>query len=438
MGVITAANTVFVQLSRFNYEQLMGAPHNIIRHPAMPGGAFKLMWDTLQAGDPFCAYVANLAADGSTYSVLATITPLGQDSYLSVRCRPQCDDLHNAATAIYRATRPLELESRAAGLSARDAAATGLQKLAHLLGDAGFATYEDFMNVVLPAEMAIRWAAPQPRRPDATGPAADLLVATTALQDALHDWMAHQSRLADVAQHLQVAVPQLRLSMDEALQTGQTLTRSTSEVFNPVMIWINLWAQMMDSLDNILSQLGQSLTALRQSCLRTVFHLSLTTLHTQTVAQFAVELIDQVTVPGYDEQARMAAINALGQALAHGFSATEERVAANATLAAQTASHVDFTHDVMDIPHQVIAQWKKVADAHASDTAALLPRVEEQVRRTDESLALLEELSRQISSVAQQTPTARVTAALSQVLTCMSALLGQGSPSWAGWAPSGS
>lgn len=65
-GVIEEANSVFVRLSRYPHEQLLGAPHNIVRHPEMPGGAFKLVWEQLEAGRPACAYVRNMAADGGT------------------------------------------------------------------------------------------------------------------------------------------------------------------------------------------------------------------------------------------------------------------------------------------------------------------------------------------------------------------------------------
>jgi len=430
LGVITAANTVFVQLSRFDYRQLMGAPHNIIRHPDMPGGAFKLMWDTLEADEPFCAYVDNLAADGSTYSVLATITPLGRNRYLSVRCRPQCVDLRHAAINIYRSTRPLELYARSTGTSSREAAALGLTRLAQLLNEAGFATYEDFMNLVLPSEVAIRLATPPPSRPFATGPVADLLVATNALSRAIDDWLGHQSGLANVAQHLQASIPQLRQSMDQALQTGRRLAETRSGTFDPLMIWLNLWAQMIASVDSVLTQLGQSLEALRKSCLRTVFRLSLTTLHTQTVAQFAVELIDRVTVPGYDDDARMAAIDALGQALAEGFSTTEERVTGNAVMAADTVAHVRFAHDLMEVPRQVMARWHNTAATGLSDAAGVLPQVIEQVRRTDESMALLDELSRQISSIARATPTTQVDLTLREVLRRMANLLDDPSPTW--------
>lgn len=69
-GVIRHSNNVFIELSRYRRDELSGAPHNIIRHPEMPGGAFKAMWDTLKTGSPFAAYVRNLAADGSELSLI--------------------------------------------------------------------------------------------------------------------------------------------------------------------------------------------------------------------------------------------------------------------------------------------------------------------------------------------------------------------------------
>ena len=70
----------------------------------MPGGAFRIMWDTLNAGAPFCAYVDDLAVDGSTYTVFATITPLAEH-FLSVRSRPCREDLLGAARSLYAAVR---------------------------------------------------------------------------------------------------------------------------------------------------------------------------------------------------------------------------------------------------------------------------------------------------------------------------------------------
>lgn len=74
-GIITYVNDVFVRVSGYSERQLMGAPHNIIRHPAMPRCVFKLLWETLQAEKEIFAYVLNLSKDGSGYWVFAHVTP---------------------------------------------------------------------------------------------------------------------------------------------------------------------------------------------------------------------------------------------------------------------------------------------------------------------------------------------------------------------------
>jgi PAS domain S-box-containing protein len=74
-GIIRYANDVFLRVSCYTEAELIGKPHNIIRHPDMPRGVFKLMWDTIAAGDEIFAYVVNLAADGAHYWVFAHVTP---------------------------------------------------------------------------------------------------------------------------------------------------------------------------------------------------------------------------------------------------------------------------------------------------------------------------------------------------------------------------
>ena len=127
-GVITGANTVFGALSHYTRAELIGAPHNIVRHPEMPGGAFAIMWDRLLTGHPMVAYVKNLASDGSSYWVFATITPLG-DGFLSVRGAPCRQDLWDAAWGIYQEVLPLERDAREAGLSKAGAARVGAEAI---------------------------------------------------------------------------------------------------------------------------------------------------------------------------------------------------------------------------------------------------------------------------------------------------------------------
>jgi PAS domain S-box-containing protein len=74
-GVITYANDVFLRVSALTEDEVVGKPHNIIRHPGMPRGIFDLLWETLRGGSEMFAYVVNLAADGGHYWVLAHVTP---------------------------------------------------------------------------------------------------------------------------------------------------------------------------------------------------------------------------------------------------------------------------------------------------------------------------------------------------------------------------
>lgn len=75
-GVITYANPKFCEVSGYSVEELIGKPHNIIRHPDMPKEAFKELWDTIKAGKIWQGEVKNRRKDGSHYWVLATVGPL--------------------------------------------------------------------------------------------------------------------------------------------------------------------------------------------------------------------------------------------------------------------------------------------------------------------------------------------------------------------------
>ena len=74
-GVITYANDVFLRVGAYSLEEVIGQPHNLIRHPDMPKAVFKLLWDTLAGRQELFAYINNLAADGANYWVLAHVTP---------------------------------------------------------------------------------------------------------------------------------------------------------------------------------------------------------------------------------------------------------------------------------------------------------------------------------------------------------------------------
>lgn len=74
-GHITYANRVFLNIAQLDLKQAMGAPHSIIRHPAMPRCVFKFLWDRISTGHEVFAYVINRAISGDHYWVFAHVTP---------------------------------------------------------------------------------------------------------------------------------------------------------------------------------------------------------------------------------------------------------------------------------------------------------------------------------------------------------------------------
>jgi len=74
-GVITYANRKFCEISGYTKEELVGKPHNIIRHPDMPKEAFEKVWSTIQGGQIWHGLVKNLRKDGQYYWVETEILP---------------------------------------------------------------------------------------------------------------------------------------------------------------------------------------------------------------------------------------------------------------------------------------------------------------------------------------------------------------------------
>lgn len=101
---ITYANQAFTQVSGFELDELLGQPHNMVRHPDMPPAAFADMWATLKAGQSWTALVKNRRKNGDHYWVRANAAPLRRrgklHGYISVRTKAQPKDVE-AASALY-------------------------------------------------------------------------------------------------------------------------------------------------------------------------------------------------------------------------------------------------------------------------------------------------------------------------------------------------
>jgi len=142
-GRITYGNRVFIEFSGYTASELLGAQHNIIRHPDMPRGVFKFLWDTIGGDNECCAYVKNMAKDGSFYWVFANITPDHDlrgniTGYFSVRRQPKRSAV-DALGDIYRA---MLVEEEKAG--PRDACSASINWLVNVLTQKGV-SYEELI-----------------------------------------------------------------------------------------------------------------------------------------------------------------------------------------------------------------------------------------------------------------------------------------------------
>ncbi|MDD3519371.1 MAG: PAS domain-containing protein [Chromatiales bacterium] len=135
-GRITYANRTFMRIANYSERQLLGIQHNIVRHPDMPRGAFKLLWDTLKSGQEFFAYVFNMTSEGHGYWVFANVTP-DRDAngkvigYFSVRRKPKPAAL-DVVRPIYK--QMLEIEKAAGAAKATDASIRFVQDTLKGLG----------------------------------------------------------------------------------------------------------------------------------------------------------------------------------------------------------------------------------------------------------------------------------------------------------------
>ncbi len=103
-GRITYCNQAFIEVSGYTREELLGQPHNLVRHPDMPEEAFRDMWATIEAGIPWSGLVKNRRKNGDHYWVHANATPMMDGGritgYLSVRSQPAREAVQ-AAEALY-------------------------------------------------------------------------------------------------------------------------------------------------------------------------------------------------------------------------------------------------------------------------------------------------------------------------------------------------
>lgn len=392
-GVINAANEVFVRIARHPLGELLGAPHNIIRHPDMPGGAFKIVWDLLEAGKPASAYVLNLAGDGSAYWAMASIVPV-EGGYLSVRTRPVCEDLRDAAWGLYQSTRAQELATREIGSSAAAAADLGAGLLGDGLRGLGFDTYEQFAIHLLTTETATRRTSipALPDRPEAPGKLRMILDAVRTVDTRIAELAEQMRRFRDDARGLdgqlhstQAAMHALESAVSEAVTSARQVGDRAPLLSNAAPHVDAKCAAIAGTVDQVTAAVDE----LELSRGRLSYAVALAGLQAEMAGRYVIALIDGVE----DAASSDAAIRVLGQALESGIAGVESGVAGN--LAATAAVRADLTSlaSATRILQMSLNSWRTLIENAGvqAEFASVMPRLD----------AALADSAQQVSALAE-------------------------------------
>ncbi len=144
---IITGNDVFIRISGYTKQELIGSFHNIVRHPDMPRIIFRTLWDYLKADKPIVTYVKNRVKNGEYYWVLAAVFPLN-DRYVSIRIKPN--------TKIFTAVK--ELYFKLLMIESMDDIEASGDMISSLLADLGYCDYDHFMSDALLQELQSRQA----------------------------------------------------------------------------------------------------------------------------------------------------------------------------------------------------------------------------------------------------------------------------------------
>lgn len=312
-GIILFGNDTFQRISGYEYSEIIGQPHNIIRHPHVPRCVFELFWKYLQSGKTIGAYVKNLAKDGSFYWVYALAMPCS-DGFVSIRMKPSSSIFPIVRDAYAKVLAFEESIEDAPDGNRKDAIEKSLAMLVKVVGDLGYSSYDDFMHKALISEMraridAIHLSESKDGQKDGhaiTGAfpcsaglgennlltwSADLKGALTKLSDNVSGFSQLHEDLAQKSKYfLSLAQSINRLSLNAIVEanrlqdTGATL----SVIAETLSRSSNECAGLMTGLNNILASLIEGLNS-------NLFAVTSANLKIEMIDSFFAEIMNHVT-----------------------------------------------------------------------------------------------------------------------------------------------
>lgn len=379
-GVIRQVNSTFARLSGYSRQELIGSPHNIVRHPMMPGGAFVILWDQLLADRPFAGYLHNLAADGTRYDVFATIVPLPDGGYLSVRTRPLVEDTYAMAAMLYEAAVDLEYNLRFDGMSRADAAQRGADHLRGLMADGDLGTFDDVMRSILPAEVSAldRVLGGLPERPGATGQLREMLDEVHVVFRGLSTLMGRLEPIGALMLGMRDAAEVLQTTIDRSTAlAAQLAARPDIDEVEPLLEPLQRWLSMGGEVDALMHELMLDMEQVRDIAAQSRFLIAMARMHGYMTGFFIVELIDGEP----EAQEALPAIGSLCEALISGFEALETQAPVHHRAAEEAIRRIEEAARLLEGPARVIAEWKESAPVTGVPDviADLVPQIDAEI-----------------------------------------------------------
>lgn len=378
-GVIQHANSVFTRLSGYSFEEMQGQPHNIVRDPAMPRGAFQLIWAEMLAGRPVAGYVANRSRSGSRYEVFAVMLPT-DGGYISVRLRPDAGGMRDTVFDILDRARGFEDTVQG---SAREQAEAGAAFILAELAKLGIPDMETLTKRTLPREVMSTVEAIAELEYSAGREPLEILPGKIRMLGRL---MASSMRSLEPLDAASLQVHRIVSDSSAVAATFEQLDRVVQEVTES-LAWngasgagdgkdlADAAAELREHLQRAQRSYRDTLTQsteLRDEIEMLAQNMGVFTLQNQMIGRFAVELLG-----GSVAEPPGSSMRLLHQTLAEQLVAVTEGVARVNHLAHTTPESTTRTSSQLDALARPLATWTALAErvlarqgAEASPTVA--------------------------------------------------------------------
>lgn len=420
-GKILSGNDVFVRVSGYARQEMVGRPHNLIRHPDMPRSVFRLVWDHLLHERAVAGLVKNMACDGRHYWVVAFLMPI-RGGFLSIRFKPS-SPLQPLVEGLYRQMLACEREQGQQGADGSAAMAAAEKLLLAALREHGYDSYESFMRPLLHEELKSRDAAIAAQRlalfPE-TLAGSGLDGALGASLQAIHE---HGCKVYEQINALYGQLDEFVLLNEKIGGKSALVLEQTADfrfiAFNAALRAARLGEEarslgvIADYLGTassgtarIVSGLAERIAAVSGKLRVVIFNLAAARLQIEMVLSFCAELAAGTSSKSDDAQVRCAMIADLQLA----FSATSERAVSallelEKELGGLGATSEDLRRTVLALQVAQVGGLVEASRLHDDDSfEVMFTDLRGRVEATKLQLAELNDIAGRLAQLAERTP----------------------------------